>query len=262
MIENKDIQKKIERIKKLVQYRNLSEEQLEIAAEKLLQEDELEETLSSLVTASEISIAKNFFNKYTIEYQIETSADKSTLFDLIYQEIMALRFKKFLSKVETETKNSSIYKDTIESLQKTVEMISKLKVLLGMTKKDFSKENSNLVKTNEELKRRFHAWINSPENRANYTLKCICGKILLIRRRLDKEKDDVLEHPFFIKGGILFNKHLWQMLYDKKITDEDAMKVLNLQSPDYLEWIKKHFALEISGEESNKVEEVDSEPVD
>ncbi|MFH0805954.1 MAG: hypothetical protein V1901_03715 [Patescibacteria group bacterium] len=245
--------KQVNKIRNFTQYKNSTQEELEKVARKTIAEKEVEKELISLVGEEELPLAKEIFNKYINEYQLETSSDKSTLLDLVYYEILNLRIKKYLTEnYKTEDGSVVIHTKTIESLNAQTDQINKLKSLLGMTKKQVEVEHSDVVKIMENLKSRYHTWINSPENRANYTLKTpCCGKMLLIRRRLDKEKDEVLIHPWFVRGGVLFNKHLWKMHHEGKISDDDIMKVLNLQSMDYIEWVKRHYIMELN----QKVEE-------
>lgn len=242
------IEKKKEQLKGLKQYVNFSEEELLKEAEKKIAEDQLEAELLMVVNPEELDSAKKLYTDYTAEYSIETSADKSTLYDLIYFEILNLRIKKYLNENQKGKDGVSpiVHTQTIETLQKNTEKITLLKSQLGMTKKDADKENADVVKITENLKQRFHRWINQPENRANYTIKCPhCLNLFLIRRRLDKEKDEVSGHPWFINGGILFNKHLFTMLARGEITLEDTAKILNT-STDYIDWIRKHYKIEVN----------------
>jgi len=249
-----ELEKQIKKISNFPQYKNSSREELEKVALKTIAEKDVEKDLSSLVGEEELDQAKTFYKRYTDEYQIETSADKSTLLDLVYYEILNLRIKKYLTEnCKNEEGETIIHTKTIDTLNAQTEQINKLKSLLGMTKKQVDTEHSDVVKIMENLKSRYHAWINSPENRANYTLKTpCCGKMLLIRRRLDKEKDEVLIHPWFISGGVLFNKHLWKIHNQGKISDDDIMKILNIQSMDYIQWISRHYVMELN----EKVEEI------
>jgi hypothetical protein len=78
---------------------------------------------------------------------------------------------------------------------------------------------------------------------------------MLIRRRLDKEKDEVVSHPWFIDGGILFNKQLFIDLELKKISIDQAARYLNA-SQDYIQWIQLNYPID---KDKSEVEEEKSE---
>lgn len=241
------IEKKVGQLKNLTQYKNLSEEDLLKAAEKKVAEEQLEAELLMVVNPDELDSAKKLYIDYTAEYSIETSADKSTLYDLIYFEILNFRIKKYLNENQTGKDGASpiIHTNTIETLQKNTEKITLLKSQLGMTKKDADRDNADVVKILENLKQRFHRWINMPDNRANFSLKCpYCLNLFLIRRRLDKEKDEVIQHPWYVKGGLLLNQAIFEDLRDHEITIKQAARYLNT-SEDYILWIQKKYPVEL-----------------
>jgi hypothetical protein len=248
------IEKKVGQLKNLTQYKNLSEEDLLKAAEKKVAEEQLEAELLMVVNPDELDSAKKLYIDYTAEYSIETSADKSTLYDLIYFEILNFRIKKYLNENQTGKDGASpiIHTNTIETLQKNTEKITLLKSQLGMTKKDADRDNADVVKILENLKQRFHRWINQPDNRANFSLKCPhCLNLFLIRRRLDKEKDEVIQHPWYIKGGLLFNQAIFEDLRDHVITIKQAARYFNT-SEDYILWIQKKYPIEVNHIDNNE----------
>jgi hypothetical protein len=233
-------EKKVKKLKTLKQYKDKSEEEiLEILEAK--KPKILESTNKQYVDREEELFAEELYNKYLKEVQIETSSDKSDLDTLVYLEVLSHRTKKFLTDESKETGANDP-----KMIQKLIDInteIRETKSALGLNKKNSDSQSGDQVI--ESLKNRFHTWINQPENRANYTGKCpSCKKMFLIRRRLDLEKDEILEHPWFVEGGILFNKEVWKLFDEGTITDERVAKILNVSVKDYREWIYKHYKIE------------------
>jgi len=231
----------INKLKGLKQYSNLKDEELEKIAEKRLA-GKIIDSLVFVNLRDEKELAQQLYEQYTADWgELENIADKSVLLTIIDLEILNYKLKKKISEIEAQSKTDQssgvIAKDLIEQLIRNTEVILKLKTSLGMTKAEREKSQSDLVLTLETLKRRFRDWINNPENKSNYTLVCPhCQKYVLIRRRIDKEKDEIKIHPFFIKGGLTFNKHLFELYKQGKITKEDIANVLDTHI-DYVDWI-------------------------
>jgi len=235
--------KYINKIKRLAQYKDFSDIDLEALAKKHFDKSDLETELEKTIgnDKPELVEAKKRFEAYLAEFPIlENEIEKNGLIRLIYLEILGLRLQNVLNQ-DVNLVPSKIF----ESLCENNKQINEQKRALGIIKKEDSEE-SELHKIIGELTRRQTEFINLPENRANYTYKCgHCGKLQLIRRRIDKEKDVVLEHPFFIDGGILFNRHVFKLFDEGKITDEDVAAILDVKQVDYRSWLYKIYKKEI-----------------
>jgi len=235
-----NLEKTIKKLRNLSQYKNLSEEEINKIAQERLDKDEILGSLTFCINDEERKFAQTILENYLAQSSFENFSERQTLGQLIDQELLAKRMKEKL-KTEYNTANPAICLDMVERLDKVVERIEELKEKLGLTRKE--NEINNAAQIIEDLKLRFNKWINIPENRSNYTFQCFkCGQTVLIRRRLDKEKDEVREHPWFIEGGILFNKEIFIDLNDKKITEEQAARYLDC-SIEYLKWIKDNYPL-------------------
>jgi len=245
-----DRDKLFNKYKNLPQYKNLSEEELYKKIDEYLQRDELLGSLTFAINKEEKEFAQNLLDRYLEESSLESAAEKDTLRQLIDLEILAERYKKIL-KTEYEKANPAIPRDDVEQLRETEKQILELKKNLGLTANKDEQEN-NVAKIMEDMKLRFNKWINQPENRSNFTFQCHnCGETFLLRRRLDKEKDEIKIHPWFIEGGILFNKEIFIDLSQGKITREQAARYLDC-SVDYLEWILKEYPIEKDLEQENE----------
>ena len=236
----------INKLKGLKQYSNLSEEELEKIVEKKFS-GKITNSLVFANSRQEKELAQKLYEQYVADWgELNNIADKSVLLTIIDLEILNYKLKKKIAEIEEQSKTDQssgvISKELIEQLIRNTEIILKLKASLGMTKAEREKSQSDLVLVLETLKRRFRDWINNPENKSNYTLVCPhCQKYILIRRRIDKEKDEIKVHPFFIDGGITFNKHLFELYKEGKISKEDVAKVLDVNE-DYVDWIMNKYA--------------------
>jgi hypothetical protein len=243
------LEKIIKKLRNLPQYKNMGEEELsKIAEERLEKEDILNSLTFCLPEEKDLAQAK--LEEYLKQGQIETPSDKSTLMLLIDNEISIERLKKIMNK-SYDKENPFIPAELTRQHNDLVEQNLTLKDRLGLNKKE-GEENS-AVQIIEDLKLRFQKWINMPENRSNYTLQCPkCQELILIRRKLDKALDEIKIHPFFIEGGILFNKEIFRDLKDKKITNDQAARYLAC-SVDYIQWIQDNYNIDEDkiAEESN-----------
>lgn len=243
-----ELTKQLNKIRTLRQYKGKSEEELIEIAQKQIDKSKVIESFSGFDEPEEIKYAKQLFDVYVNEYHPETSSDRDNLNHLIYLQVLIERIKKQLNK-KSKDEPEFIPTRALEQLGELNSQLLEFKKLLGMTSEEKEKNQSDAVRSIENLKERFHKWINLPDNRANYQIKCGgCGHLMLVRRRLDKEKDEIsFEHPWFIEGGILFNKELFKCYLNKKISKEELVKILTC-SPDYIDWILRKFGTEIDKE--------------
>ena len=188
----------------------------------------------------EKEFASNLLKKYLAESTIESFTDRDTLRQVIDLEIVIERIKSLLN-VEYEKANKAIPIQMVDQLTSLNNQVIDLKERLGLTQEKDKKNDT--VKVIDDLLERFHKWVNKPENRSNYEFQCPkCAELFLIRRRLDKDKDEVKNHPWFIDGGILFNKQIFIDLDLGKISEDQAARFLNA-TLDYIKWIRQNYPL-------------------
>jgi hypothetical protein len=234
-------EKKFKRLRSLKQYKDKSDEEIFAIIEKKNNRLAPSENKNYISKEEEI-FAKETYDKYLKEVQIETSSDKSDLDTLVYLEVLSQRIKKFISDqyIDTKAIDMRMSKELIEVNTEIREM----KTALGLNKKADSGQSGDQVI--ESLKKRFHNWINQADNRASYTASCPeCKKKFLIRRRIDRDNEKEIKNPWFIYGGILFNKGVWRCFDEGKINDKDVAEILNCSEKDYRDWIYKHYKEEV-----------------
>lgn len=235
------------KLRNLPQYKNLTEEEISKIAHDKLEQEEILCSLTFCVNEKEREFAKKLLENYLSENSIETTSDKGTLRQLIDFEILSERIKEMLKK-EYDKANPIIPLEMVDQLKEINKQIEDFKENLGFSRKD--KENNSAVQIIEDLKDRFHKFINQPENRSNYEFECPnCKTIFLLRKRIDKITDEVVEHPWYIEGGVLYNKEIFKDLAEGKITIEQAKRYLACYD-DYIPWIIKNYPLDQDKEEN------------
>jgi hypothetical protein len=231
---------KVKKLKNLKNYKHLSSEELEIKARELLFKDEMISSLTFCTKEEDKIIVERLIDNYLSKISIENMKDIEMLRELLDLELITHQLKEFIKDGQT-TKNGAIDSRSMEQLRDNSNLILSYKEKLGLLTD--KKEENDAVRIIEKLKERFHKWINQPENRSNYETACpSCGENILIRRRLDKEKDEVKAHPWFIAGGILFNKEIFKDYNEGKLTEDQIIRYLDI-APDYLKWIERNYPL-------------------
>jgi len=237
MAKSKKLQGKINKIRNLAQYKDLSESELEkIAQEKLLEEKNKnipDEVNQVPLFPKEKKIFKKIYDKYIKSYNITEEVDKDLLIDLVYNKILKLRYLDYIQQLSQD--GTDIPSDAIENYQKVVHNIVKIEEKMGLFNDRGGLTPYNYV---ERLKKRFRAWLE--KNQGSRELNCPwCSKEILLKIRTDKY--DAVKHPFF-KDRILTNKKLIELYLDDRITREEIGEILEV-SKFYMDWVlEKHLS--------------------
>jgi hypothetical protein len=248
-----NIEKEAKRLSHLTQFSDKPKEELLILAKESLEKKEILGSLTFCLE-TEKEFASNLLGKYLAESAIESFTDRDTLRQLIDLEIIVERIKTLLN-VEYDKANKAIPLQMLDQLTSLNSQIMDLKERLGLTQK--KEDKNDTVKVIDNMLERFHKWANKPENRSNFEFQCPkCSEIFLLRRELDKEKDKIIEHPWFIDGGILFNKQIFVDLDLGKISEDQAARYLNA-TLDYIKWIRQNYPLNQDKEQDQEKESDD-----
>jgi len=230
------------KLKHLAQYKDNEEALLKAVETKTKEDAFFAEWDIGLNLKKEQEFYFSLIGKYLATTNIENSSDKELLKQLAYLELSIHRLQLSLNEASKES-NIQPSKD-LESYNKAIEQCIKIKKQLGLIEED-DKSGNDAVRALNVLKSRFKKYINCPENRANFTYRCdSCGNLQLVRRRLDKEKDTIMVHPWFVKGGLLFNEATFRLHYEGKITEKDVCDILNV-SIDYFPWLYENYRIEL-----------------
>lgn len=226
-------EKLIKKYKTLKQYSQLPQEEIEKIVDKNLEEAEL---LNSFIGLNEVEKEKaiQLYDKYVTENSFENLAEKSSLTNLVYLEILNDRIKLFIEKEEKE-KNGAIPIHMVGQLISNNEQIMKLKDQLGMLK---SKDNDSFMVAWEELKKKALTYYN--EHRGCTVVKCPNCKqlfnLLMDISNLTAEKSS------FFKGTILYNTKLLKLYEEKRLTIDEVAEILGVHSK-YVDFIYQNIYL-------------------
>jgi DNA-directed RNA polymerase subunit RPC12/RpoP len=175
---------------------------------------------------------KNLFDEYQTKYHIQNVSDISILNELVFREILQIRYKKKVekySKAKTSDDNAIVPPSIIKFLDENLAKVLELKKELGLLQENKGDDAFTYVQT---LKEKFAKW--REENQASREITCpYCSKIILLKIRT--EIWESMKHPYF-KDKILYSEHLLNLYLDKKITKEDVAKILGV-SDYYITWL-------------------------
>ena len=173
----------------------------------------------------EQKIAEERFRKYLTDNELESMSDLDSLRSLVYNEIFEQRIQGELNKLAKDGKYPP--DKLIKSLVEVQEQKSRLKIRLGIDRKDDEKDDLSALQL---LQKRVEKHIN--DNKGDYTLglgfQCDkCGhknwETFLLYKRV---KDfNILKHSWFA-GRFLFNYEVVRDVKDKKLSKEDATRYL------------------------------------
>lgn len=216
-----DLNKEINRIKNLKNNNFSESEILKIAKNNLRNREFKANPLFN--TPEEQKNAEEKFKNYLQNNIIESENDIDVLRSLVYNEVYEQRLQKQINDAtcpDPENPDKKLFFSDKLTNQLTSIQNQKLdlKTKLGI---GLEQKNKNELTGLQILKKRFEAYINA--NKHEFTIASPSGEMLLLRRRV---KDfDCIKHPFFA-GRWLFNYPLFQMVKNKEITKQQAIKIL------------------------------------
>lgn len=229
---------------KLVQYKDKTEEELTIIAQNKLYRDEIldglkfcnyiEPKFSSKDTPEEQEkkikqlqdeakqekqFAESILDAYLEENTIESTADRGTLRELIDNEVLLNRYKNHINKLFSE--HGKINDRDIKQVQELEKTIQELKEKLGLTK------NQKKVGTLEQyltiLKKKVKIFHETHGGLSVH--RCPhCGlHFKEIREKIGEESPISM-----LRGTIVYNKDVFDLVHEKTISEEKAAKILGV----------------------------------
>jgi len=256
-----DVQKEVNKLSKLTQYKD---KPLEWIEKKVIINNKIKNFAKQSIfqDLKEKELAEDLFTKYLDEYDFENTSDILRLQDLIFKYILKNRIQKRLNEltsgIDKDGKPKNVYcndKD-VKPLLDLEKAITEDKLALGIDKVDDEKKDE--LTGLQMLVKRFEKYINF--NRNEFTTVCAkCGNLLLLRRRV---KDfECLLHPFF-SGRWLYNRDVINDVKKNIITKDQAARYLRT-SPDYIDYCIKNEneIVQIPGLSQEEIKDfVDSNP--
>ena len=178
---------------------------------------------------SERKQAKTLLLKYLGDFSIETIADKNTLKQMIYFEVIQFRLQTKLN--ETYKRDQVVPASSLRTLHENSKTIKELKDSLGLNKTK-GEQATDVYQKIQLMKKQFKVWMG--ENQASRQLVCPnCKQMVMLKIRTDVW--DAQKHPFF-KDRILGNVALVKLYLNNTITKQQVASVLEV-SPDYVDWL-------------------------
>jgi len=228
-----DKDKLIQKYRNMVQYKNLSDEELEQLVQKKIDEEGL---LTAFVGLSDIEKQKaiQLYDQYVSEHSFESLAEKSTLINLVYLEMLNDRVKLYIEK-EGKDKQGAIPLRMTEQLVFNNTQIMQFKEKLGMMR---DADSENALELMNELKEKALTYYN--EHAGCTTIRCpYCQQLfnlLMDVSNLTPEKCS------FFRGTMLYNLPLLNLYHNKKITKEEVANVLGTHI-NYVDFIYNNLYL-------------------
>lgn len=237
------LEKRIKQLKSLTQYANKSDSEIEAIAKEQIERKAIFSEISFLIDDKEKKLAQELISSYLKEYNFSSFSDKDTLKNLVYFEVLGERIKNFINK-EAEEKNGAIPTHMVEQLIANSEQIIRLKEQLGIARgKD---QDITFLQTWNQLKEKALKYYE--EHKGCNTVKCpYCQKMFHLLLRT--EGYDAIKSSWF-KGTILFNKKLFELYDEKKITKEETAEVLGV-STFYIDLLYDQEFLKEKAEDKN-----------
>jgi hypothetical protein len=228
-----DKDKLIQKYRNMIQYKNLSDIELEQLIDKKISEEEL---LTAFVGLSDIEKQKaiKLYDQYVSEHSFESLAEKSTLINLVYLEILNDRVKLFIEQEGNEKKGAIPLRMTEQLVENTNQIMS-LKEKLGMMR-DVDSENA--LELMNELKEKALTYYN--EHAGETYVKCPeCQNLFRLLMKVDGLEP---AKATFFRGTTLYNQKLMELYHYKKVTLEEVAEIMGVHS-QYITYIYENIYL-------------------
>ena len=212
-----DKDKLFQKYRNMKQYASYTDDELKALVEKKIQEEEL---LTAFVGLGEDEKQKaiQLYDQYVSEHSFESLAEKSTLINLVYLEILNDRIKMFIEQ-EGKDKKGAIPLRMTEQLVENTNQIMSLKEKLGMMK---DADSENALELINELKEKALAYYN--EHAGETYVKCPeCQSLFRLLMKVDGLEP---AKATFFRGTTLYNQKLMELYHYKKVSLEEVADIL------------------------------------
>ncbi len=228
-----DKDKLIQKYRNMVQFKNLSDEELAQLVDKKIQEEELLTAFVGLGDEEKQKAIK-LYDQYISEHSFESLAEKSTLINLVYLEILNDRVKLFIEQEGKEKKGAIPLKMT-EQLVANTTQIMELKEKLGMMK---DADSENALELINELKEKALAYYN--EHAGETYVKCPeCQNLFRLLMKVDGLEP---AKATFFRGTTLYNQKLMELYHYKKVSLEEVAEIMGVNNK-YITFIYENIYL-------------------
>lgn len=228
-----DKEKLIRRLRGLKQNQNLSDADIEQLVSHKMEEEELREAFSSFKD-EEAKKGTSLYFQYLDQHSFQSLAEKTTLINMICKELRLQQVRLFLKK-EADDKNGAIPGGMTNTEMELSVQILQDKEKLGMLK---SQQMDSLADAWQELKEKAIAYYN--EKGAEIYYKCPhCQEF---SRQIMQLEGYAIEKASMFRGTTLYNEEVLNLYHNKKITLNEAAKIMGVHHK-YIEIIYKDIYL-------------------
>jgi len=232
-----DLQKEINKLSKLVQYRKKDKSTIERLAQLNVWRRQIN-IENRFESSTDKELANKIFDNYLQNYEFQNFTDVQNVADLCYEEVLRENVQKEISKIITDEKTKFVPDKLIQSLHNIESRIWELKEKAGIVG---TKEKDDLTAL-QEYEKKMKVYIAFHRNEFTFYSPFICNNCgkkdaipVLIRRRCNKENFEILKHPAF-SGRFLYNIEIMKDVREEKITKEQAARYLRT-SVKYIDWV-------------------------
>jgi len=214
-----DKDKLFQKYRNMKQYASYTDDELKILVDKKIEEEQL---LTAFVGLNEEEKQKaiQLYDQYVSEHSFESLAEKSTLINLVYLEILNDRIKMFIEQ-EGKDKKGAIPLRMTEQLVENTNQIMSLKEKLGMMK---DADSENALELINELKEKALAYYN--EHAGETYVKCPeCQSLFRLLMKVDGLEP---AKATFFRGTTLYNQKLMELYHYKKVSLEEVADILGV----------------------------------
>lgn len=184
---------------------------------------------------NEKKAGKVLFRKYLFDFIPESISDLNTLKDIVFLEVINVRFQSEFNKIKKVDATSL---KLLDMLHRNQERILLLKKSLYITRDTRKKENAVGYSQVDMMRKQFEVWCEN--NQASRTKICPgCGQMILLRIKPDMW--EIQKHPFF-KDRILGNKKMIELYFEGKLTEDDIKEILDC-GDGYLQWLIRKWGM-------------------
>ena len=193
------------------------------------------------LTVSEKHQAKKLFNSYRDKYNIGNVSDLQLLSDLVYREILQLRYKTKIGEIDKNKKvgeiGTIIPRNILNALNDNSNQIIVLKEKLGLFEERKNKED--WLEYWGRLKKKLQVYAET--HKGACTFKCPkCGEYALLLKKID----DYNTFNFnWFKGTFIYNELLMEEIEKKTLTIKRVSEIIGCSS-EYIEGLYNKVYLE------------------
>lgn len=178
--------------------------------------------------------ALKLYQQYLTENSFESLAEKSTLINVVYLEMLNDQIKEYIEQEQKEKKGAIPLRMTEQLVVNNTQILA-LKKELGMLK---DADSENALELINELKEKALAYYN--EHAGETYVKCPeCQSLFRLLMKVD---DLEPAKATFFKGTTLYNEKLMELYHYKKITIDEVAEIMGVNNK-YITFIYENIYL-------------------